>query len=89
MVNGKCEKYIPPYCENEETIVDYDYRANVNYVSLGRNLLYLRRYAKGCNYCLDNYLAVEISLASTTLGLYHQYVCLKSGYLENITNQAE
>lgn len=62
MINNKCEKIIPAFCKGEETIVDYNYPANVNYVALGRNLLSLRKYTKGCNFCLSGMIAIEINL---------------------------
>ena len=68
MTNGVCDKIVPPYCHQDETIYDKYYPANPSESYIGRNYLYLRKYPTGCNRCREGYVS---QLQIDTSDLYH------------------
>ena len=37
LINERCDKIIPAYCDEKETIFESPYEANIYYVAMGRN----------------------------------------------------
>lgn len=81
MINGRCDKIIPAFCDEEETIFESAFEANYNYVAMGRNRLYLKRYPNGCNFCQNGLLSAQVSLSDSLTNLSLLYTCAKSFYL--------
>ena len=73
-----CEKSIPGFCNDTETIFSRDQEIVMTHIYLGKNLLYFKRHASGCNNCREGYISIQ--------QIEDQYICSSSGILETSTD---